>query len=132
MSGITLVKESERLVYEGDGFKIFYRRVPSHVRGEIVRRCSPRRGGDPDWAKVSNQFLAYAILDWQGVNEEEEGKMIPAIYDSSKVGYLPDEIQVDLMEKLGANIDKLESDSKNSEAMPASKTKTKDSPASGA
>ena len=127
MGGINLVRESERLVFEGSGFKIFYRRIPSHVRTDIVRRCTPRRGGDPDWGKISLQFLQYAVLDWEGVHDTNDaGDRITVPYDRDRVGFLPDEVQIELIEKLGENSERLEDDLKNSRSMPASSITTED------
>jgi len=111
VGGIKLVKESERLVLDGDGFKIFYRRVPSPVRGDITRRATPRRGGDPDWTKVSRQMLTYAILDWEGVFDDDN-QAVP--YSPELAENLPEEIQVELLEKVGQNIDRVQAESKNS------------------
>lgn len=96
---ITIIRETEKLTLEKAGSKFFYRRIPGHIRADILQRHTPRRGGDPNWERVLSDMLEYSILGWEGV-ADETGNTID--FDKELIGYIPQEIQVDLMDAMGA------------------------------
>ena len=127
MGGIRIVKETERLVFEGDGFKIFYRRMPAPIRADIIRRNTPRRGGDPDYAKASISMLRYCILGWEGVYDfNESGEREEVEFSKDLIGMLPDSVQADLIDLFGGTNPEMESDIKNSSTSLANKKPIED------
>jgi hypothetical protein len=115
MTGLKLVQEAERFVYEGDGFKIFYRRVPATIRDGFIRSNTPRRGGDPDWSSIGKLMLNYAIIGWEGVYEESaDGQRVDVPFSADKTPFLPENVRVELVERLGEDAAKLEREIKNS------------------
>jgi len=95
---IQIVRDEERLVYEAEGSKIFYRRISTLRRGGIVRKHTKR--GKTDWNAVTKELLEYVVLGWENV--ERAGKPVP--YSPELVMLLPEEVLSDLLELCGANI----------------------------
>jgi hypothetical protein len=94
---IQIVQEEERLIYENEGSRIFYRRIPTVKRSFIQKKHTKR--GQPDWSAVTKEFLEYVVLDWDGV--EKGGKAIP--YDKELVQYLPDDVTTEILDLSGAS-----------------------------
>jgi hypothetical protein len=94
---IQIVQEEERLIYENEGSRIFYRRIPTVKRSFIIKKNTKR--GNTDWAAVTKDFLEYAILGWGGV--EKGGKPIP--FSPELVQYLPDEDSTAILDLCGAS-----------------------------
>ena len=118
--GLKLVQEEERFVYKGDGYEIFYRRVPSTIRDSYIKKHTPRRGGDPDWTIIGKLMLEYALVDWSGIFEETDGQRTDIPFDREKVRFIPEDVRTDIIEKLGADAASLERAVKNLPTMHAS------------
>jgi len=115
--GLLLIQDEERFVYEGDGYKIFYRRVPSTVRDSYIKKHTPRRGGEPDWTAIGKLMLRYAITGWSGLYEEGlSGERIDIPFDAEKIKGIPGAIQAEIIERLSEDAAMLERDIKNSNA----------------
>ena len=52
---IQIVQDQERLLYEADGSRIFYRRISTLRRGAIVKKHTKR--GKTDWNAVTADML---------------------------------------------------------------------------
>lgn len=111
---VKIIKKEEHLKITLEGSDFFYRRIPSPERAEILQRLTPRRGGDPNWEKVMKEMLQFGLKDWSNV-EDAEGASVP--FDKELAGWLPQTIQVDLLDALGANVEQLQEEIKN---LPAS------------
>lgn len=123
--GLRLIKTDEKLTYDGEGFKIFYRRLPNHVRAAIVKRFTKR--GIVDFYGASVAQLEHCITGWEGVFEEDsEGHRTDISFDSEKIRYIPDDVQADLLELIGAAVETLDRDAENLETTSDNSTKTKD------
>lgn len=111
---VKIIKKEERLKITLEGSDFFYRRIPSPERAEILQRLTPRRGGDPNWEKVMKEMLQFGLLDWKDVEDADDQ---PVPFDRELCGWLPQTIQVDLLDALGANVEQLQDEVKN---LPAS------------
>jgi hypothetical protein len=121
--GLRLIKTDEKLVYDGEGFKIYYRRLPNHVRAGIVKRHTKR--GIVDFYGASVAQLEYCVTGWENVYEEEaDGKRKDIGFDQEKIRYIPDDVQADLLELIGAAVETLDKDAENLEATSDNNTKT--------
>ena len=121
--GIKLIGDQEDLVYEHRGAKIHYRRLPAHVRAQIVKRHTKR--GMIDWYGSSLAFLEYCITNWSDV-ESANGSGEPAKFTAELVRYLPDVIQDDILELIGETAEKLEGEAKDLGPTSDSSPKTTD------
>ncbi len=129
---LRLINSEERLKFEGDGFNIFYRRLPNAKRGRIMEQNS-KRGGDVNFNKATIQMLEYSITGWSGFyTEDASGNREEIPYDVTKVALIPDEVQAELMDLIGANADRGEVEAKNFPSTSASSTTTEVSPAQSA
>jgi len=108
--GIRIIKEEERLSFEKDGSTFYYRRIPAHVRQDILQRHMPRRGGEPNWEKVLSDMLSWALKGWDNILDDQ-GQQVE--FSTEMINYLPQEVQVDLLDKLGANVHQLQGQIKN-------------------
>ena len=115
---IQIVQRDERLVYESDGSKIFYRRIPIRQQNLIVKKYTKR--GKTNWAEVTKEFLDYMILDWDDV--EVDGKAVN--FDRGLLTQLPPDVVNDLLDRSGA-ANKEEDAGKNFEIISPSKSSTK-------
>jgi hypothetical protein len=129
--GLSLVNAAERHVFEGDGYKIFFRRITNQKRNQIVQRHTNRRG-EPDNAAIADEILEYCVTGWEGVEEFIDGAWTEVPFSQDKVRLIPDEVGGELMERLGANLRSKEVEVGNSETTPASNTTTKGSRAGDA
>jgi hypothetical protein len=103
MSGLRLITGDERLTYEGDGFKIFYRRIPTSKRGRIVEK-NTKQGRETNWYQATVEMLEYCIIGWDGLFRVIDGKEEPTPYDPAYIGDIPEEVTTELAEKMGAAI----------------------------
>lgn len=92
---IQIVKAEEKFTYQSDGSKIFYRRIPSFTRGQIVKRHTKR--GVSDWNKVTRDVLAYVITGWENIKSGADE--IP--FDPELVPQLPEETLTDILDLSG-------------------------------
>lgn len=128
--GIRIITETEHLVhgdFAADGYEIYFRRIPSHIRNRIAKKYTriAKRGVEvTDWLAASIEMLEYSILGWRGVYSVENEKDVEIEYSSDMVEWLPDEIQTDVLEKSGANITKDGGESKNLPTTRANKSQT--------
>lgn len=92
-----LISENERLVYQiGDGAKIYYKRPSQTLRDTWIRKYTKR--GLTDWTRVAEAGVRYAIIDWEGI-EDEHGN--PAECTPANIMKLPQDIYVELTEVMG-------------------------------
>ena len=115
---IRIISDSEVLTKVIDGATFYYRRVPAHVRARIIDQNTNKRTGNVNWGSASLAILEYSITGWDSV-VDDVGK--PVGFKRELVGYLPDAVQNELVELLGANAEpKLEGELKNSPSTPSS------------
>ncbi|MFH2012518.1 MAG: hypothetical protein ABIJ37_07470 [Pseudomonadota bacterium] len=100
---IQIVQDEERLTYENDGSKIFYRRVSTLRRGRIVQKHTKR--GKTDWNAVTKELLEDVILGWENI--EKAGKKVP--FSQDLIPCLPDDVISDILELSGASSPEMES-----------------------
>jgi hypothetical protein len=65
LMALEIVKDNEKLVIVGDGWKWFYRRVPSSMHRKFMNRNTNNKGVT-DWNTVGRDMLVYATLGWEG------------------------------------------------------------------
>jgi hypothetical protein len=99
---LNLIRTDERLTYEGAGFKVFFRRLPQTIRGEILRKHTSR--GVPDIGAATLEMLRYCVVGWEGV--ADGGKEIP--FAPELVERMPDEVLTDILERANRNVGTLE------------------------
>lgn len=115
---IQIVQQDERLTYESEGSKIFYRRIPNSQQNLIVKRHTKK--GKTNWKEVSKEFLEYIVLGWKDV--EMGGKNIN--FDQAFLPQLPSDVVNDLLDRSGAaNIE--EDAGKNSGTISPGQSSTK-------
>lgn len=127
MAGLRIIETFERFTHRGDGFKIYYRRLPNPTRGKIIERHTKRGSDRVNLALATTEMLEYCILGWDGVytiNEAQERRDIP--FSTDKVASLPDEVQADLIDLVGCNIDAGEVEAGNSRSTSGSNPITED------
>jgi len=106
---IQLVQETEKLTYEWEDSKIYYRRIPTGYQNAIVRDNTKK--GKVNWKEVNKLFLHYCVLGWDNVQVDEK----PIPYTPELSESLPGDIVDDLLEKAGAgNPDGARKNSKSS------------------
>lgn len=131
MPGLRLVNKDEKLTFVGDGFKIFYRRMPNSQIARIRERHTKR--GDTNHQAVANDVLEWCVMGWSGVwDKNGDGKLVEIPFDSDKVGMIPDVVAAKIVDLVGDNADLEGVEAKNSKSSSGSKTKTTGSPASSA
>jgi len=117
---IQIVQQEERLVYETDGSKIFYRRIPISQQNAIVKRHTKK--GKTNWSEVSKEFIEYIVLGWEDV--EMGGQNIN--FDQSFLPFLPPDVVTDLLDRSGAASKEGDEDTgKNSGTISPSRSSTK-------
>ena len=122
--GLRLIDKNERLTFHGDGFKVYYRRIPNATRGRIVERHT-KRGGNVDANAAGIEFLEYSILGWEGFyTQNGDGEKVEVPYGLEHVAAIPDDEQNRLMDLIGINADREEVEGKNSPTTSASKKTT--------
>jgi hypothetical protein len=105
---VRIVTDEEELKIEIEGSIFQYKRIPTKERANIVQRHQPKRGqGEPNWDNVMVSMLEYGITGWEKV-ETPDGEGVP--FDPDLVARLPHTVQIELLDVLGANIDKLKAE----------------------
>lgn len=92
---IQIVQADEKLTYEAEGSKIFYRRISTLKRGGIVKKYTKR--GKTNWNEVTQGVLTHVITGWENV--QSNGKDI--VFDSSLVMSLPEDTLTDILDLSG-------------------------------
>ncbi len=115
---IQIVQQEERLVYESEGSKIFYRRIPISQQNLIVKRHTKR--GKTNWPAVSREFLEFITLGWEGVEMDKKS----VSFDQGLLPQLPPDVVNDLLDRSGA-ANKEEDTGKNFEITSPSKSSMK-------
>ena len=123
--GLRLIDEDEALTHEGDGFKIFYRRLPNKRRANIVDACT-NRAGTTNFTKASTQMLEYSVQGWEGVYVFENGKRKDIPFEKSKIDLIPDAVQAEMVELIGENADREDENLGNSPSTSGNSSTTKD------
>lgn len=124
---VVIIKTDERLSIEIQEATFYYRRIPGHVRSDIVEKYTNNRTGKVDWGKASIAMLQYSILGWKNIIEPNGNEIV---FDSEMIKFLPDEVTGELVEAMGANVSiaALDVEVKNSLDTPSSSSLTKDLP----
>ena len=91
---IKLIADKEEFSYTFGDATIYYRRVPGHVRANILQKNKKR--GETDFMGYALDVLKYAITGWEGV----EGETGPVAFKPDLVPYLPDSVRIDLTDLL--------------------------------
>ena len=92
---IQLIQGEEKITYEAEGSKIFYRRVSTLRRAAIIKKHTKR--GKVDWAGVTKDLLKEAITGWETV--QSAGRNIP--FDPELIMALPEDTLTDILELSG-------------------------------
>lgn len=92
---IQIIQSDERLTYEAEGSKIFYRRISTLRRAAIIKKHTKR--GKPNWGKITSDLLIEAITGWEDV--QQAGKDIP--FSAELITALPEETLTDVLELIG-------------------------------
>lgn len=130
--GLRIIREDERLTYDGDGFKIFYRRIPNFRRGAIQEKYR-KRGGEINISRATDEMLEYCVTGWSGFfYDNEEGRRIDVAYDPKIVRAIPDDVLVEIVDLCGANADSGVVEAKNLPTTSDSSERSTDSPADNA
>ena len=130
--GLRIIDEDERLVFgsmKSLGFEIEYRRIPNTLRNSIAKRYTriAKRGIEvTDWGPASLEMLQYIILGWCGFYKIVDGKEGNVPYSSETIQFIPDDIQTEILELSGANVERTESDIKNLKSTRDNKLPMKD------
>lgn len=93
---IQIVKDEEKFIYEAAGSKIFYRRISTMKRGQIVRKHTKR--GKTDWTAVTKELIQAVILGWENV--QDQGSQVD--FSPETVLQLPDDVISDILDLSGA------------------------------
>lgn len=125
---IVIIRDDERLETEFEGGIFYYKRIKSTRRSAILQQYTSRNG-NTDFGKSTDQILRECLLGWGQVVERDG---TPVAFDIETIRCLPDDAQNHIIEKIGANIDILESDSKNLPSTPGSNFTTKVKPVESA
>jgi hypothetical protein len=118
MSGVVIIKETERLSKVIDGATFYYRRVPANIRNQMLLSCTPR-SGNTDWGRYGQMLQDYALLGWDNVIDQTTA---PIAFSKSMINFLPDRIQGQLIELFGENTTQMQEELKNSPSTPSSST----------
>ena len=93
---IQLVQETEKLTYEWEESKIYYRRVPTPFQNKIIQINTKK--GKQDWVKINDAFLKYLGLGWDNV--QANGEVID--FKPELMTALPGDVVDDLLALSGA------------------------------
>lgn len=132
MKGLRIIKDDERLVFEGDEYKIFYRRITNSRRGRILEKHR-KRGKDPDLSKATDEMMEWCVTGWTGfyyIDENQQRVDVP--FDPTLVKAIPDEVLAELVDLCGANADAGQVEAGNLPSTSSSSTRTAASPADSA
>jgi hypothetical protein len=95
---IQLIRDDERLIYQLEDSKIFYRRISTSKRSKIVANHTKR--GKTDWVAVTRDLAGEIIIGWENV--VDGGKEIP--FSKDLVTRIPDEVLSEILQLSGAAI----------------------------
>lgn len=101
---IQIVQDEEKLTYEAEGSKIFYRRISTLKRGVIVKKHTKR--GKVNWNPVTKDILEYVVTGW--ANVQKAGKDIA--FDKGIIMCLPEDTLTDILELSGGANPDMEGD----------------------
>lgn len=107
--GIRKISEAENLKLgdmDVDGYCIHYRRIPNHIRGDIINKHTTiaKRGGEhTNVTAASLEMLEWIVLGWNpgSVIDDADNHVEFAV---GEIRWLPDEIQTDILDAAGANM----------------------------
>jgi len=88
---IQLVKEDEKLIYKDSGSTIFYRRISSAKRAEIIKKHTVR--GKTDWQAATAELMEYIVLGWEKVQESK----VDIPFSKDLIPSLPENYQTELL-----------------------------------
>lgn len=115
---IQIVDENEKFEFgnmERDGYCFYLRRLPSPVRNKIMNDYTTmdKRGREHlNAGAAGDAMLKYCILGWKKNSViNKDGK--PVGYNEELVPYLPEDIQVKVLDKVGADVADLRGWDKN-------------------
>lgn len=94
-----LVTDTERLTYAGDGFEIYYRRIPPSIAQRIIGQHTNKKSERTNWAAVADDMLTYAVLGWTNVLSGGE----PVEYSPDLLSAIPGKIAAELVESASDN-----------------------------
>jgi len=118
---LELIQDNEKLVHEGGGFDIYYRRIHSGKRADIMKANTKR--GIVDTGAAYNAMARYVVTGWRGVNSGGQ----PVDFDRDLIVRIPPEELDIVMDKAGANIEDIkEGGLGNSETSPDSNPTTEE------
>ena len=89
---IELSNENERLLYEHEGSRIYYKRI-SKLRSNYIQKKHTKRGV-VDWNVVSDEILKECVLGWENI--QDRGKSVP--FNPELISRLPLVVQNDLID----------------------------------
>lgn len=92
---IQIVQSEEKLTYETEGSKIFYRRISTLKRGTIIKKRTKR--GKPDWAAITEDILRYVVTGWENVQRAG----VEITFDPELITALPEDVLTDILELSG-------------------------------
>jgi len=92
---IQIVQADEKLTYEAEGSKIFYRRISTLKRGGMVKKHTKR--GKTNWNNVTKDVLQYVVTGWETV--QSAGKDIA--FDDGLIMMLPEDTLTDILDLSG-------------------------------
>jgi len=93
---IQIIDNDEKLTYEIEGSKIFYRRITTLKRGVIVKRHTKR--GKADWNAITEEMLRYIITGWKNVQKSGE----EITFDPDLITAIPEDVLTEILELAGA------------------------------
>lgn len=115
---LRLIDEEERLVYdEGEGWRLFYRRIPESIYNAIVRKCTNAKQVT-NWAAAGRELFNYAARDWEGV-EDENGTAVAFSLELAE--RLPAKVRGKIVELAADTGEGMEAGLKNSPTTPGNK-----------
>jgi len=90
---IKLINENEKLVYEYEESKIFYRRITLAEAQNLEKRCVDRKNRR-DNEKAVKLRLEHCVLGWEGVKGDDDNDLP---FKKEYLEFLPGDIQLDLI-----------------------------------
>jgi hypothetical protein len=68
---IKLIDKNERLTFEIEGAKFYYRRIGALAEADITRECTSERG-ELNFGEVARRIVGECTEGWEGVFEGEQ------------------------------------------------------------
>ena len=103
MPGLFLIDEEERLTYEGDGFKIYYRRIDNERRARFAEQKT--RMGTLNAHAFTLAILEWCIIGWDGFFRMKGDRREPIPFETSLIKYIPDDVAAKLIVLIDANVE---------------------------